>query len=87
MHQPPHSPQPETPPAAQPRPDAATLDDDTLAFVRKVFGYARTGDAEALAVLLGQGLPPNLRNERGDSLLMLASYHGHLGAARAWRRS
>ena len=59
------------------------LDEDTLAFVRRVFQHARTGEAGELATLLGQGLPPNLRNERGDSLLMLACYHGHLDAARA----
>ena len=32
--------------------------------------------------LLRMGLPPNLRNEKGDSLLMLASYHGHADAVR-----
>lgn len=61
----------------------AELDDDTLAFVRRVFQYARTGEAGELSTLLTQGLPPNLRNERGDSLLMLACYHGHASAARA----
>jgi len=60
----------------------AELDDDTLAFARRVFGHARAGTTEALAPLLAQGLPPNLRNERGDSLLMLACYHGHLDSAR-----
>lgn len=61
----------------------ADLDDDTLAFVRRVFQYARTGESGELATLLGQGLPPNLRNERGDSLLMLACYHGYAAAAAA----
>jgi ankyrin repeat protein len=71
------------PPQSPPRPPSASeLDDDTLAFARKVFHYARTGEAGELATLLGQGLPPNLRNERGDSLLMLACYHGHADAAR-----
>ena len=63
-------------------PDPRDLDDDTLAFVRKVFQHARAGEAAALATLLAQGLPANLRNERGDSLLMLACYHGHPDAAR-----
>ena len=66
-----------TPPAAP-----AELDEATLEWVRKVFQYARSGDAEPLGALLAQGLPPNLRNERGDSLLMLACYHGHHDAAR-----
>jgi uncharacterized protein len=69
---------------APPRPPSASeLDEDTLAFVRKVFHFARAGEAAELAALLDQGLPPNLRNERGDSLLMLACYHGHADAARA----
>jgi len=58
------------------------LDEATLAFVRRVFGYARAGVSAELAPLLAQGLPANLRNERGDSLLMLACYHGHVDAAR-----
>ena len=58
------------------------LDDDTLAFARRVFQFARTGETGELANLLGQGLPANLRNERGDSLLMLACYHGHADTAR-----
>lgn len=29
------------------------------------------------------GLPPNLTNNRGDTLLMLAAYHGHAELARA----
>lgn len=64
------------------RPDPSTLDEATLAFVRTVFQHARAGDTGALGTLLAQGLPPNLRNERGDSLLMLACYHGHADTAR-----
>jgi uncharacterized protein len=56
---------------------AEGLDDATLAFANEVFELARSGDTETLAPLLGKGLPPNLRNHKGDSLLMLASYHGH----------
>jgi ankyrin repeat protein len=58
------------------------LDEDTLAFARRVFGYARGGLARELNELLAIGLPPNLRNEKGDSLLMLASYHGHADTVR-----
>jgi hypothetical protein len=61
---------------------AAELDDATLAFARRVFGYARAGETAELSDLLGRGLPANLRNERGDSLLMLACYHGHPDTAR-----
>jgi ankyrin repeat protein len=52
------------------------LDDETLRRAREVFHWVRSGDLAALLPLLDQGLPPNLRNENGDSLLMLAAYHG-----------
>lgn len=41
-----------------------------------MFDLARNGDALLLEYLKG-GLPPNLTNNRGDTLLMLAAYHGH----------
>ncbi|WP_313026567.1 ankyrin repeat domain-containing protein [Pseudomonas lopnurensis] len=58
------------------------LDDATLAFAEQVFDSARAGDSARLGELLAQGMPANLRNHAGDSLLMLASYHGHLQATR-----
>ncbi len=51
---------------------------DTIAFAGRVFQYARLGHHAELAELLGMGLPPNLRNDKGDTLLMLAAYHGHV---------
>lgn len=57
------------------------LDDDTLAFAERVFDMARQGDTEQLQPLLEQGLPANLRNSKGDSLLMLAAYNGHRDTA------
>lgn len=30
-----------------------------------------------MSALLERGVPPNLTNERGDTLLTLAAYHGH----------
>jgi ankyrin repeat protein len=62
------------PPGAAPSP---ALDDDTLAFARKVFQFARVGEVQELAALLAIGLPADLRNDKGDTLLMLASYHRH----------
>ena len=63
-------------------PERPALDEATLAFAEKVFDAARQGDAARLALWLDNGLPPDLRNAQGDSLLMLASYHGHAEAAR-----
>jgi uncharacterized protein len=57
-------------------------DDDMIAFASEVFDVARRGDAAMLDALLSKGLPPNLRNDKGDSLVMLASYHGHAEAVR-----
>lgn len=57
------------------------LDEDTLAFVRQVFAMVRAGEADRLRPLLERGLPANLRNQNGDSLLMLACYHGHAETA------
>ncbi len=67
-------------------PAASEFDDDTFEFANAVFDLARAGDSETLGALLGKGLPPNLRNHRGDSLLMLAAYHGHLETVRVLLR-
>jgi hypothetical protein len=58
------------------------VDAETLALLQDMFELVRAVHAERLRPLLEKGVPPNLRNTRGDSLLMLASYHGHLEAAR-----
>src|SRR5690606_7303564 len=62
----------DTTPASRPE-----LDDATLAYAEQVFDCARNGDTATLVSLLERGLPPNLLTARGESLLMLASYHGH----------
>ena len=67
--------------STQPAP-AAMTDDETAAFAEQVFERARQGDADMLGRLLASGLPANLRNHKGDTLLMLASYHGHHDAVR-----
>ena len=58
-------------------PDTSLPDADTLAFAARVFDLARHGAAADLDALLAQGLPPNLRNDKSDSLLMLAAYNGN----------
>jgi hypothetical protein len=59
------------------------LDEDTLRIARQAFQWVRSGNLDALQHLLDHGLRPNLRNEQGDSLLMLAAYHGHAAVVRA----
>lgn len=58
------------------------LDDEVVDFAQRVFGDVRTGHVDVMRSLLAQGLPPNLRNHKRDSLLMLASYHGHAEVTR-----
>lgn len=45
--------------------------------LRRSFDWARTGDVSNMAQLMNLGAPPNLTNERGDTLLILAAYHCH----------
>ena len=47
------------------------------------FDAARRGDVVALSAALDAGLACDVRNERGDTLLMLAAYHCHQDAVRA----
>ncbi len=56
---------------------AQELDDATLAFASRVFDMARDGDDAQLADLLEGGLPVDLTNAAGDTLLVLAAYHAH----------
>jgi hypothetical protein len=58
------------------------IEPDTIEFLQKVFERVRSGDAAEIGPLLEHGLPPNLRNQKGDSFLMLAAYHGHHDVAR-----
>ncbi|KQP03384.1 ankyrin repeat domain-containing protein [Methylobacterium sp. Leaf93] len=67
---------------ASPTPALPELDSETLAFAGRVFQYARAGHVDELAELFAQGLPANLLNDKGDSLLMLAAYNGQVETTR-----
>ena len=60
----------------------APLDDDALAFAEQLFGLAREGEAERLGAYLDAGVPVDLTNSKGDTLLLLAAYHRHAEAVR-----
>lgn len=47
-------------------------------FVKLAFDFARNDDVASLKIMLDNGLNPNLANHKGDTLLMLASYHNAL---------
>ncbi len=52
-------------------------DPDVLQLAAKVFNLARQGGTDTLAAYVDAGVPANLSNDKGDTLIMLAAYHGH----------
>ena len=58
-------------------------DEETIAFAHRMFDLARNGDAAQLAAYVDAGLPANLTNDKGDTLLILAAYHDHPDTVRA----
>jgi uncharacterized protein len=71
-----------TQPAYQPehtahREQEPVPDSEMLQFAAKVFNLARQGDTDTLTAYVDAGVPANLCNDKGDTLVMLAAYHGH----------
>ena len=58
-------------------------DPEVVELATKIFDLARRGETRALVAYVDAGVPVNLTNDRGDSLVMLAAYHGHADAVRA----
>src|ERR1700760_1596334 len=78
-HSSPPVPQSEsTPEAPATGPDASNLPPEALDLASKLFDHARAGSPDDLATYISVGISPNLSNSKGDTLLMLASYHGHV---------
>ena len=73
-------------PAAAPASGAAPApgapDEETLALAHTLFQAAREGNSALLGGYLAAGAPATLTNAAGDSLLMLAAYHGHADTVR-----
>lgn len=59
-----------------------SLSDEELAFLQSMFGLARAGDTPQLVTSLDAGVPVNLTNGTGDTLLILAAYHQHTETVR-----
>ncbi|KAJ3847014.1 ankyrin [Lentinula lateritia] len=56
-------------------PDSSTLPAETVAFASRMFDAARAGDPDgSLLAAVEAGLPPNLTNHQGNTLLMLCTY-------------
>ncbi|WP_405164901.1 ankyrin repeat domain-containing protein [Nocardia sp. NBC_01499] len=62
---------------------SAEIDPELIELATKLFDFARQGDAAGLATYVDAGVPPDLTNDSGDTLLMLAAYHGHRDAVEA----
>jgi ankyrin repeat protein len=56
---------------------AEELDVGTIAFAHRMFDLARSGATGELSGYVAAGLPANLTNDKGDTLLILAAYHDH----------
>lgn len=52
------------------------LPDDALEFAHQLFDGARNGNVEFVASAIEQGVPVDLSDEKGNTLLMLAAYYG-----------
>lgn len=48
-----------------------------LEFAHRMFDLARSGNSDELAAYVDAGVPVDLANDKGDTLLMLATYHNH----------
>ena len=56
---------------------SSELTESELEALREVFELARNGDLPRISELVRAGLPVNLTNSAGDTLLILAAYHRH----------
>lgn len=52
-------------------------DADVEELATRLFEMARAGRTGPLCAYVDAGVPADLCNDKGDSLLMLAAYHGH----------
>ncbi|MGI4893863.1 MAG: ankyrin repeat domain-containing protein [Janthinobacterium lividum] len=59
------------------------LNEDELHFLQATFELARDGQTVSLSERVDAGVPVNLTNSVGDTLLILAAYHVHLDTVRA----
>ena len=61
----------------------ATPDPDLVALAHQMLDLAREGAQERLAAYVDAGVPVDLTDAAGNTLLMLSAYHGHAGLVAA----
>lgn len=65
-------------------PDRASgPDPDLVALAHQMLDLAREGGGERLTAYVDAGVPVDLTDAAGNTLLMLAAYHGHAGVVSA----
>ncbi|KAF3006684.1 hypothetical protein E8E13_008728 [Curvularia kusanoi] len=67
---------------SQPPRSVEDLPPAALDLAAKLFDLAREGNTATLKQYIDAGVPKNLTNSTGDTLLMLTSYHGHAETAK-----
>jgi uncharacterized protein len=70
--------QPDPQSSTAPQKDTPQLPPEAIALATKLFDFAREGRTAELDQYISAGIPVNLTNHKGDTLLMLASYYGNL---------
>lgn len=58
-------------------------DDAAIAYANRLFDLAREGATAEIAAAVDAGVPVNLTNAKGDTLLTLAAYHQQAETVRA----
>jgi len=58
-------------------------DSQLVTIAHACFDFARAGDTERLRTYVENGVPANLTDAVGNTLLMLAAHHGHAETVRA----
>jgi hypothetical protein len=53
----------------------ATLPPEAIAFATKMYDAARAGQLDIFQQALPAGLPANMTNEKGDSLVNILQFH------------
>lgn len=78
--------QDETPHAGEEGGPEARPGEQAVELAHALFDLARAGSAERLGAYLDAGAPANLTDPAGNTLLMLAAYHGHAETVRMLAR-